>query len=164
MTMTSPVPTIRSLADLHAALAWGFAAAVDEGARRIICCDVDFALWPLDDEALLQSLTRWLHQPQRRLDFLARDFDEVPRRFARFMRWRRDWAHAIHYWQAPAELVGELRCVLVSDGQVSVQLLDAQHWRGRGQVDSRAAHLHRERIDVVLQRSELSFAVNILGL
>jgi hypothetical protein len=164
MAMISPAPTIHAAADFQAALAWGFAAAVDEGARRIICSDVDFALWPLDDTALLQSLTHWLRQPQRRLDFLARDFDEMPRRFARFMRWRRDWGHAIQYWQAPAELAGQLPQVLVSDGQVSVQLLDAQHWRGRAQVDSRAAHLHRERIDVVLQRSELSFAVNVLGL
>jgi hypothetical protein len=160
----APAPSIRSLADFRAAVGWGFAAAFDEGARRIICCDLDFALWPLDDEALLQGLTLWLRQPQRRLDFLARDFDEIPRRFARFMRWRRDWAHAISYWQAPAELAGDLPCVLVTEGQVSVQLLDAEHWRGRAQRDARAAHLHRQKIDVVLQRSELSFAVNILGL
>ena len=164
MTTNSPAPAIASLADFEAAVAWGFTAAFDEGARRIFCSDVDFALWPLDDEALLQSLAHWLRQPQRRLDFLARDFDEVPRRFACFMRWRRDWTHAISYWQAPAELAGQLPKVLVSDGQVSVQLLDTQHWRGRAQLDSRAAHLHREQIDVVLQRSELSFAVNTLGL
>jgi hypothetical protein len=163
MTTALP-PAIASLTDFQNAIAWGFGAAFDEGARRIICCDSDFALWPLDDDAMLQGLSQWLRQPQRRLDFLARDYDEVRRRFARFMRWRRDWAHAISYWQAPPELAVGLPSLLVSDGKVGVQLLDAEHWRGRAEVDARAAHVKRERIDVVLQRSELSFAVNILGL
>jgi hypothetical protein len=171
MTTTAPTPSapstppvINSHLTYQAALRWGFEMAIASGARRIICCDPDFALWPLNDATWLQSIGTWLRQPQRQLDFLARDFDDVPRRFARFMTWRRDWTHAIRYWQAPQELATDLPRVLVSDGPVSVQLLDADHWRGRAQVESRAAHLLRERIDVVLQRSASSFAVNTLGL
>jgi hypothetical protein len=171
MTIASAVPpnppappAIDSLSAYQAALRWGFETAAGNGAKRMLFCDPDFAMWPLNDATWLQAMGAWLRLPQRRLDFLARDFDEVPRRFARFMTWRRDWAHAINYWQAPQELATGLPSGLVSDGAVSVQLMDADHWRGRAQVDARAAHLLRERIDVVLQRSELSFAVNTLGL
>jgi hypothetical protein len=168
MTTAFPTPSAPPVIDTHlsyqAALRWGFETATLNGARRLIFCDPDFALWPLNDASWLQAIGTWLRLPQRRLDILARDFDEVPRRCARFMTWRRDWTHAIHYWQAPQELATDLPRVLVSDGPVSVQLLDADHWRGRAQLDARAAHLLRERIDVVLQRSESSFAVNTLGL
>jgi hypothetical protein len=161
---TPTPPKIDSRASFVAALEWGFQNAIAHTARRIICVDADFALWPLDDAALHQILTAWLRQPQRQLTFLARDYGQVPQRFARFMTWRRDWAHAIQYLQAPRELAAELPNALVSDGKVSVQLMDEEHWRGRAQLDSRAAHLLREQIDVVLQRSELAFAVNTLGL
>jgi hypothetical protein len=171
MTITPPPasspptpPAIDSQLAFQAAIRWGFETAAANGARRLIFCDPDFALWPLNDATWLQAMGSWLRLPQRRLDVLARDFDEVPRRFARFMTWRRDWTHVIHYWQAPEELATDLPRVLVSDGPVNVQLLDAEHWRGRAQVDSRAGHLLRERIDVVLQRSASSFAVNTLGL
>jgi hypothetical protein len=157
-------PAIDSHVAFQAAIRWGFDTAAANGAKHLIWCDPDFALWPLNDAAWLQAIGGWLRMPQRRLDLLARDFNEVPRRFARFMTWRRDWTHAIHYWQAPEELAGDLPSALVSDGAVSVQLLDAEHWRGRAQVDSRAAYLLRERVDVVLQRSASSFAVNTLGL
>jgi hypothetical protein len=155
---------IDSYAAFVAAIKWGFQTATRQNARQIVCADASFALWPLDDAALLQGLAAWLRLPQRQLTFLARDFNEVPQRFARFMSWRRDWAHAIRYLQAPQELAGDLPCALVSDGKVGVQLMDAEHWRGRAQEDSRAAYLLRERIDVVLQRSEATFAVNTLGL
>jgi hypothetical protein len=157
-------PKIESHTSFLAALGWGFHNAIAQGARRIVCVDGDFALWPLDDASLHQALAAWLRLPQRQLTFLARDYGLVPQRFARFMTWRRDWAHAIQYLQAPQELAADLPNALVSDGKVSVQLMDAEHWRGRAQLDSRSAHLLRERIDVVLQRSELTFAVNTLGL
>jgi hypothetical protein len=157
-------PRIDSRAAFVAAINWGFQTAMAQNARQIVCVDADFALWPLDDAGLLQGLATWLRLPQRQLSLLARDFDQVPLRFARFMTWRRDWAHAIRYQQAPQELAADLPCALVSDGKVSVQLMDAEHWRGRAQLDSRAAYLLRERIDVVLQRSEATFAVNTLGL
>jgi hypothetical protein len=161
---TPTPPKIDSHVGFVAAIEWGFQSAIAEGARRIICVDADFALWPLDRATLHQTLTAWLRQPQRQLTFLARDYSAVPQRFARFMTWRRDWAHAIQYLQAPEELAADLPNALVSNGKVSVQLIDAEHWRGRAQLDSRAAHQLREQIDVVLQRSELAFAVNTLGL
>ncbi|HZF81685.1 MAG TPA: hypothetical protein VEZ89_18050, partial [Rubrivivax sp.] len=67
-------PTIDSRAAFLAAVQWGFRSAVAQRARRIVCVDADFALWPLDDPSLLQTLTEWLRTPQRRLMLLARTY------------------------------------------------------------------------------------------
>jgi len=163
--MSEPdIPAVDSRAGFIAALKWGFGAAFEQGARRIVCCDADFAEWPLEDVALLQGLTTWLKRPQRRLVLLARSYDEVPRRSPRFTAWRNDWAHAIEAWVAPEEMAADLPTVLVSDGAVSVHLIDALHWRGRAELDERRARQWCEQLDVVLQRSERGFGVNTLGL
>jgi len=95
---------------------------------------------------------------------LAAGYDAVPRRCPRFNAWRGNWMHAIDAWQAPQDLAGDLPTLLVSDGAVSVHLVDALHWRGRAQSDERSARLWCEQSDVVLQRSERAFATRTLGL
>lgn len=162
--MSDPIPLIDSRASFVAALRWGFERAVANGARCISCVDANFEEWPLDDAALLQSLTAWLRFPQRRLVLLAANYDSVPQRLPRFTAWRRDWAHAIQAWQPPQELALDLPTLLLDDRSVSVHLLDPLHWRGRAAVDARSRLLWQEKIDAVLQRSEAAFAVTTLGL
>jgi len=158
------VPTISSRSELQTALRWGFETAIAAGARRIIIVDAHFNDWPLDEPALHSQLTAWLRLPQRRLLLLAARYDELPRRHPRFVAWRALWAHAIET-RAPAEdEAADLPTLLVDDGTTSVQLHDPLHWRGRSEVDARSAHQWRERIDVLLQRSEAAFPVNALGL
>ncbi len=110
-------PVIDSRAAWQAALRWGLDAAMARGARRITCVDAGFENWPLDDPALLQRLTAWLRLPQRRLVLLARQYDEVPRRFPRFTAWRRDFA-ARHRSLAgrPRTVRQGLPSLLVDDG------------------------------------------------
>jgi len=157
-------PAIDSRSSFRDALSWGFDTAFRQGARRIVCCDPDFADWPLDEPALLQGLTAWLQRPQRRLVLLARSYDAVPRRSPRFNAWRGHWVHAIEAWVAPEELARDLPTVLASDGAISVHLVDSVHWRGRAERDDRRARHWNEELDVVLQRSERGFGVNTLGL
>jgi hypothetical protein len=163
MTATAP-PVIDSRNSHALAVAWGFQAAIERGARRIVCADSDFAVWPWDDSATLDALSAWLRLPQRSLVLLARDFSAVPRCHPRFNAWRRDWVHAVSAWQVPADWPHEIPTLLVADRAVSVHLIDRIHWRGRAQIDERAAHHWRESIDAVLQRSEPAFAVRTLGL
>jgi hypothetical protein len=164
MNTPAPVPVIDSREAWAAALRWGFETACSEGARCITCVDPAFEHWPLNDAALLQTLTTWARLPQRRLVLLAARFDEVPRRQPRFTAWRRDWAHVVQAFQSPNEFAAELPSVLLDDRRLSTQLLDADHWRGRASLDRRAHLLLHERVDVVLQRSEAAFAVTTLGL
>ena len=156
-------PPIASRADFCAAVVWGVQTAVVRGARRLSFTDPHFADWPLDDAVLLDALTAWLRLPQRRLVLLAESFDEVARWKPRFVAWRRPWAHAIEAW-SPQDLPANLPTWLLDDGPVCVAVADRVHWRGRCLVDAQQAHLRRQEIDAVLQRSAAAFPVNRLGL
>ncbi len=164
MNAPAPAPAIASRADFAEAVRWGVQTAVAQGARRIVCVDADFSLWPWDDAAVLDALAAWLRLPQRQLVLLARTFDAMPLRFPRFHRWRRDWVHAISAWQPPADMGVALPTLLLSDTGVVVHLVDAVRMRGRAEVDRRRALVWVEEIDVVLQRSETAYAVSTLGL
>lgn len=157
-------PAIDSRAGFEAALRWGFETAIAEGARRIVCCDRDFAQWPLDDPGLLDGFVAWLRRPQRQLVLLAATYDEVERRKPRFARWRVEWMHAIEAWQAPPTLAERLPTLLVSDGRVCVQLLDPVRWRGRAELDEATCRSWHEELDVALQQCERGFATRTLGL
>ena len=157
-------PVIDSSASWAQALRWGFESAISQGARCITCVDSGFSGWPLNDEDLLTALAAWLRLPMRRLVMLAASYDKVPREHPRFNGWRGHWSHAIEPWQAPLEMATDLPCLLLGDQGTVVHLIDAEHWRGRAEISRRAAHIWQERLDVVLQRSERSFAVNTLGL
>jgi hypothetical protein len=157
-------PTIHSRSAFADALRWAFARAVRRHARHIVCIDPHFADWPLDDAALLESLTQWLKTPQRRIVLLADSYDEMARRHPRFVRWRGDWVHAVDA-QVPAdEDRGELPRVWVDDDSTSVELIDAVHWNGHAMTDSRVARLWRERIDALLQRSQPGMPLYRTGL
>jgi hypothetical protein len=160
----SAAPVIDSRAGFHAAIAWGFEQAIAQQARRIVCVDTDFADWPWDHQASLDALGTWLRLPQRRLELLARSYELIARRAPRFNAWRRDWGHAVETRQVPADWPGDLPSVLATDVAVSVQLIDAVHWRGQARIDGASARRWCETVDVVLQRSESSFPVRTLGL
>lgn len=158
------LPVIDSRAGFRAALLWGFRTAFQQSARRIVCADASFADWPLEDAALLNGLTAWLKRPQRRLVLLAAGFDELQRRCPRFAAWRGDWVHVVEAWQAPEEMAAELPTVLTCDQGASVNLIDAQQWRGHARQDERSARQWCDSLDVVLQRSERAWGVRTLGL
>lgn len=160
----TPPPPITSRSEFVAALLWGFEQAIAGGARRIVCVDPDFANWPLDAPALHAQLTGWLRLPQRRLVLLAARYDAVPRLHPRFVAWRAPWAHTIEAWAPQDGEAPELPTLLLDDRQLSVQLHDAVHWRGRAELDARQARLRRDEVDALLQRSEAAFPVNSLGL
>jgi hypothetical protein len=70
------------------------AAAHEQGWRQLILCDPDFADWPLGERAVAESLGAW-SQSGRKCTLLARSWDETQRGHARFVNWRRTWAHII---------------------------------------------------------------------
>jgi hypothetical protein len=68
--------------------------AAHEGWREIILVDAGFEEWPLGERAVAQSLQDW-SKSGRRCTLLARSYDDVLRRHARFVTWRKTWSHII---------------------------------------------------------------------
>lgn len=161
----SPPPAIDGPEDFAPAVRWAVATAIADGARTLTAVDLAFGdNWPWDDAAMLSSLSGWLRLPQRRMVMLAAGYDNMERRFPRFVRWRRDWSHAIVAYEAPVELTSVLPTALFDDRRVSVARLEATQGRGRASLEPRTRLHWHDKTDAVLQRSSPGFAVRTLGL
>ena len=141
---------------------FGFATAAAQGWRDIIICDSTFEDWPLGERAVAQSLQDW-SKTGRKLVMLAKNYNEVMRRHARFVTWRRTWAHVVEC-RANAGLPGDdMPSALWSPAWV-VQKLDMARCTGVcGSEPARKVAL-KERLEECLKLSSPSFAATTLGL
>jgi len=154
---------ITTRAEFHAAVRAAFAEAAQKGCREIWLCDVDFADWPLGERAVVEHLTQWA-ESHRRLTLLAQSFDEVPRRHARWVEWRRTWSHVVQCRTNPELEAGQMPTLMLTEGLASIRMVDPIHYRGRLSHDVAEALHCRETIDAVLQRSIETFPVSTTGL
>jgi hypothetical protein len=149
--------------EFHGAVRDSFAEAAAKGCREILLCDNDFADWPLNDGGLIEHLVQWAGA-HRKLTLLARSFDEVARRHARWVAWRRTWSHLVEC-RANNELeAGQMPTLLLIPTVLTLRLVDTEHYRGSVSRHAGDAVLAHEQFDAVLQRSEASFPVTYLGL
>lgn len=155
---------LRSKADFQAALRWSLGHALANRSRRMTWLDPDFAVWPLDDAALLDALAQWLRLPQRRLVLVAHRYDVLARQCPRFVAWRRNWAHAIDAWSPSEGVDVRLPTLAIDDDRLCLQVFDSTHWRGRLALGETVVHQWQEEIDALLQRCEAAFPVHQLGL
>ena len=162
MTADNIVP-ITSRAGFLDAIRASFALASNDGAREILLADADFADWPLNDRAVIESLAAWIDS-RRSLLLFGHSFDEIARRHPRFVEWRRQWAHAVPCRSDPELEAAQLPTILLAPGVTCVRLVDRIHHRGIA--SSRAVDMAecREAFDALLQRSVEAFPVTTLGL
>jgi len=162
MTGDDIVP-IASRAEFLDAIRASFARAAHDGAREILIFDPTFADWPLNDPAVVESLTGWVDS-RRSLTVFAHRFDELARRHSRFVEWRRQWAHVVHCRNDPELEAEQVPTVLLVPGSACVRLLDRV--RHRGTLSNRPVDLTdcRETLDALLQRSVEAFPATTLGL
>jgi hypothetical protein len=139
-----------------------FATAAAQGWREIIICDSTFEDWPLGERAVAQSLQDW-SKSGRKLTMLAKNYNEVMRRHARFVTWRRTWAHMVECRANAAISDDGMPSALWSPVWV-VQKLDMARCTGVcGSEPARKVAL-RERLEECLKLSSPSFAATTLGL
>jgi hypothetical protein len=158
-----PGTLITTRGEFQAALHHAFAQAAQRGCRELWLCDEDFADWPLGERAVVEQFGQWAAS-NRQLTLLARSFDQVARRHARWVEWRRTWSHIVNCRTNTEIETGGFPTVLLAPGVVSVRLSDLVHHRGRLSHD-KADEVHcRELIDAVLQHSEEAFPATTTGL
>ena len=138
------------------------ACAAREGWGELTLSDADFADWPLGERAVAQSLQDW-SASGRRCTLLARRYDEVVLRHARFVTWRRTWSHTVEARACPAADALELPSAVWSPGWV-MQRLDPERCNGFSGSEPERRLLLRESLNEWLQRSSPSFPATTLGL
>jgi hypothetical protein len=139
-----------------------FACAAREGWREIIISDADFADWPLGERAVVQSLQEW-SATGRRCTLLARRYDEVVRRHARFVTWRQTWTHIIEARACASADPLELPSALWSPGWV-MQRVDPERCNGVAGNEAERRVLLRETLHEWLAKSAPAFPSSTLGL
>jgi hypothetical protein len=138
------------------------AAAAAQGWREIILCDRNFEDWPLGERAVAQSLQDW-SKSGRKLTLLAKNYNEVMRRHARFVTWRRTWAHIIDCRANAAISDDDMPSALWSPGWV-FQKLDIARCTGMSGSEAARRVALKERLDECLKLSSPAFAASTLGL
>jgi len=138
------------------------ACAAREGWPEIILSDADFDDWPLGERAVAESLAAWAAAGGR-CTLLARRYDVVVRRHARFVTWRKTWAHIIEARSCASAGPLELPSALWSPRWV-LQRLDPQRCTGVSGGEPERRLLLRETLQEWLKRSSPSFPASTLGL
>lgn len=160
---TGTTGLITTRVEFHGALRLGFAEVAASGCPELWLCDSDFADWPLGERVIIEQLEAWALS-SRKLVLLAHNFDEVARRHARWVEWRRQWSHIVSC-RINAELEGgSMPTVFLAPGILTVRLSDAIRHRGRLSRDKAEEIRCKEMIDAVLQRSEEAFPASTTGL
>jgi hypothetical protein len=154
---------IESRSDFHEALRAGFAEMAQVGCREAWISDEDFADWPLNERAVVETLTQWA-MSHRKLVVIARGYDEVVRRHARWVEWRRQWSHVVECRAFEEAEAGQIPTLLLASDLLVVRLADPVRYRGAMSREAGDLLRFRELIDAVSQRSVESFPATNLGL
>ncbi len=138
------------------------ARAAHEGWREIILCDADFEDWPLGERAVAQSLQDWSNAG-RRCTLLARRYDAVARRHARFVSWRRTWSHIIEARACASADPLDFPSAIWSPGW-AMQRIDPERCNGISGSEPERRVLLRENLKEWLLKSSPAFPATALGL
>jgi hypothetical protein len=138
------------------------ACAAQEGWREIILSDSDFADWPLGERAVVESLDAW-SATGRRITLLARRYDEVVRRHARFVTWRKTWSHIVDARSCASADPLEIPSAVCGPRWV-LQRLDPDRCTGFSGSEPERRLALRENVDEWLRKSSASFPATTLGL
>ena len=139
-----------------------FVAAAAQGWREIIICDSTYEDWPLGERAVAQSLHDWARSG-RKLTMLAKNYNEVMRRHARFVTWRSNWSHIIECRANTAISPDDMPSALWSPVWV-FQRLDRVRSSGYSGEEAARRVALKERLDECLKLSSPAFASTTLGL
>ncbi|HYR25823.1 MAG TPA: hypothetical protein VEQ09_08330 [Aquabacterium sp.] len=131
----------------------------------ITLSDPDFSHWPLGQRGVMDAFQQWtLAAKGLSCRVLAGSFDAVPVQHPRWAAWRTTWAHRVHCWQAPPELVSAIRPMLVLHGRLGLRLSETRTGVGIWTRDPGVLLDWLSEFDVISQRSSEAMPPTTLGL
>lgn len=138
------------------------AGAAAQGWREMMWCDPDFGDWPLGERAVAQALNDWAGSG-RKLTLLAGHDGTVSRQHARFVTWRRTWAHVVECRKAGAASRGCLPSAFWSP-EWMFERLDAPRCTGVAGADLARRTVLKERLSEHFSGASAGFPATVLGL
>jgi hypothetical protein len=138
------------------------ATAAREGWRELVLSDATFEEWPLGERAVAESLLAW-SSSGRRFRILAKNYDDVVRRHARFVQWRGTWSHIVTATAVPAADPLDLPSAIWSPVWV-MERRDLERSNGYSGTEPERRVALRESLNEWLSRSSPAFPATTLGL
>ena len=138
------------------------AAAVVQDWREIILSDPDFEDWPLGERAVVQSLNDW-SRGGRKLIMLARSYDTVLRRHARFVVWRKTWSHIVECRSTARASADKFPSALWSP-EWALERVDVTRSVGVAGSDLARRIALKERLNEGILNASPAFPATVLGL
>ncbi|MGY8903552.1 MAG: hypothetical protein ACKVIH_03270 [Burkholderiales bacterium] len=138
------------------------AVAARDGWPEIILSDANFEDWPLSERATAESLQAWA-QSGRRITLLARSWDDVSRRHARFVTWRVRWSHITSAWMCPSAQAQEFPSAIWSP-HWALERRDMDNFVGMCGSEPSRRLLCRELLAEWIKKSTPGFPASVLGL
>jgi len=127
--------------------------------------DRDFVHWPIGRRSVMEAFHQWgLASRGTRCTLVAAHYDEFPRVHPLWVAWRTNWAHRVHCYQVPDEMVSSLAPTLVLHGSLGLRLHEPMHGIGVWTRDEAVLSGWLTEIDVILQRSHEALPPTTLGL
>ena len=139
-----------------------FAAAAAQGWRELVLCDPDFSDWPLGERVLAQALNDW-SRTGRKLTMLAKNYDKVLRKHARFVTWRRSWSRIVECRSSASMAADSMPSAFWSADWV-FERIDIPRCSGWAGSEATRRVALRERLNERLLNSSPAFAATTLGL
>jgi hypothetical protein len=136
--------------------------AAAQGWREMIFCDPTFEDWPLGERPVAVALHEW-SRSGRQMTLLAHDYQELQRRHARFVTWRKTWAHIILCRRNTVVPEDSLPSALWSPHWM-LERLERVHSTGLSSAAPALRLALRERLNECLRTSTPGFAAYTLGL
>lgn len=137
--------------------------AAREGWPEIIVSDANFHDWPLGERVVAEALQAW-SRGGRRFTMLATSYDELVRRHARFVQWRKTWDHIITCRRSPAASASDFPSAIWSPTWV-MHRLDPDRCIGvSGFEPERRLLMHEMLQEWIRNRSSPGFPATTLGL
>lgn len=138
------------------------ACAASEGWPELILSDATFEDWPLHERAVVEFLQAW-SKSGRHVTLLATRYDEVIRKHARFVAWRKTWGHIIECRVCRPATPLDFPSAIWSRSWF-MHRLDPLRSVGISGVDRERAMQLREILDEKVKNSAAGFPVTTLGL
>jgi hypothetical protein len=138
------------------------AAAAQEGWREIILSDATFEDWPLHERAVVESLHSWA-KAGHHLTLLATTYDEVIRKHARFVAWRKIWGHLLDCRLCSTAAPADFPSAIWSSSWF-LQRLDPLHSTGVCGAERERCMQLREQLNERIRNSSPGFPASTLGL
>ena len=139
-------------------------AAANQGWREIMVSDPDFSQWPLGERAVSQALNDWASMG-RKFTMLAENYDLLPRQHARFVTWRKNWAHLVQC-RRPASRSGSnarVPSILLSPVWYA-ECLDLPRCAGVAGTDTVRRLILKKLLEERFSNSTPAFPSSVLGL